>query len=114
MRTKFAELKEAIAKAMHKVKVKDLKEYISNHDKMPLKSHVVHCHKIKEIIQLIGNNCSLINIALLEGVVERFKVEEAKTALQRYRDEIERFYQEGQPLRNFLDKMPKLSFSSSL
>ena len=63
------------------MKVKDLKEYISNHDKMPLKSHIIHCHKIK-IIQLIGNNCSFINIALLEGVVERFKVEEAKTALQ--------------------------------
>ena len=113
MRTKFAELKENIAKAMHKmVKVKDLKKYISNHDKMPLKSHVVYCHKIEEIIQLIGNNCSLINIVLLEGVAERFKVEEAKTALQRYRDEIERFYQEGQPLRNFLDK--RLNLGSPL
>ena len=82
MHTKFTELKEDIAKAMHKVKIKDLKKYVSNHDKMPLKFHVIHCHKIKEIIQLIGNNCLLINIALLEGVVEKFKVEEAKTALQ--------------------------------
>ena len=107
MRTKFAELKEDIAKAMHKVKVKDLKEYVSN-IKMPLKSHVAHCQKIKDIIQLIGNDCSLINIALLEGVVERFKVEEAKPALEQYKNEIERFYQEGQPLRNFLDKQLNL------
>ena len=112
MRTKFAELKEAIAKAMHKVKVKDLKEYISNHDKMPLKSHVVHCHKIKEIIQLIGNNCSLFDTVLLEWVAERFKVEEANKALKRYKNEIERFYQEGQPLRNFLDK--RLNLASPL
>ena len=108
MRTKFAELNENIAKAMHKVKVKDLKEYVGN-VKMPLKSHVAHCQKIKEIIQLIGNNCSLINIALLEGVVEKFKVEEATTALQRYKNEIERFYQERQPLRNFLDKCLNLA-----
>ena len=111
MRTKFAKLKEDIAEAMHKVKVKDLKEYVSD-VKMPLKSHVVHCQKIKEIIQLIGNDCSLINIALLESVVERFKVEQAKPALQQYRDEIERFYQEGQPLKNFLNK--RLDFASPL
>ena len=108
MHTKFAELKEAIAKAMHKVKVKNLREYISN-VKMPLKSHVAHCQKIKDIIHLIGNNCSLINIALLEDVVERFKVEEAKLALQQYKAEIERFYREGQPLRNFLDKCLNLA-----
>ena len=109
MHKKFAELKKAIAKAMHKmVKVKDLKEYVSD-VKMPLKSHVAHYQKIKEIIQLIGNNCSLINIAFLEDVVERFKVDDARPALQQYRNEIEKFYQEGQPLRKFLDKQLNLA-----
>ena len=104
IRAKFSALKLDVAKAMKKkVKIKELKEYFSA-SRGYLRSRIASCKKIKELVLLVGDNCSLINFALLEDAVERFKVEEAKPAVQQYRKEIEKLYEKGQPLRDFLDK----------
>ena len=105
MREKFSVLRIDVANAMKKkkVKIKELKEYFSE-NKKHLRSHIASCKKIKELICLIGDECSLLNYVLLEGAVNRFKVEEAKPAIEKYRKEIDEFYREGRPLRDFLDK----------
>ena len=105
MREKFSVLRIDVAKAMKKkqVKIKKLKEYFSE-NKKHLRSRIASCRKIKELIRLIADECSLLNYVLLERAVNRFKVEEAKTAIEKYKEEIDEFYKEGQPLRNFLDK----------
>ena len=111
MRNKFADLIDDVARAMHSTSCDELKRYV-RHGHIHLRPQLVQCQDTDDIIELIGDQCSLINIALLEGIVVRFKVEEAKSAIQRYKDEIESFHQEGRPLRQFLDN--ELSLSSPL
>ena len=111
MRDKFADLIDDIAKAMRSTSCDELRRYICFQHR-DLRFELDQCQDTDDIIKLIGDNCSLIDIALLEGVVDRFNVEEAKTAIQRYKDEIESFHQEGRPLRRFLNK--ELALSSPL
>ena len=111
MRNKFADLIDDVARAMHSTSCDELKKYVRRAH-IHLRPQLVQCQDTDDIIELIGDQCSLINIALLEGIVVRFKVEEAKSAIQRYKDEIEGFHQEGRPLRRFLDN--ELSLSSPL
>ena len=111
MRNKFADLIDDVAKAMHSTSCDELKRYIRlGH--IHLRPQLVQCQNTDDIIELIGDNCSLVDIALLEGVVDRFKVKEAQSAIQHYKNEIESFHQEGRPLRQFLDS--ELSLSSPL
>ena len=110
MCNKFADLIDDVAKAMHDTSCDELKRYVRRHSH--LRPKLAQCQDTDDIIELIGDQCSLINIALLEGIVVRFKVEEAKTAIKRYKDEIEKFYQEGRPLRQFLNS--ELALSSPL
>ena len=110
MRNKFADLIDDVATAMQSTSCDELKRYVHrayNH----LRPQLAQCQNIDDIIGLISDRCSLINIALLEGIVVRFKVDQAKSAIQRYKDEIKSFHQEGKPLRQFLDN--ELSLSSS-
>ena len=107
MRNKFANLIDDVAKAMDRTSCDELKRYVRRH--IHLRPQLVQCQNTDNIIELIGDNCSLNDIALLKGVVDRFKVEEAQTAIQRYKDEIENFHQEGRPLRQFLDSQLALS-----
>ena len=111
MRDKFADLMDDVARAMHSTSCDVLKRYVRR-GHIHLRPQLVQCQDIDDIIELIGDQCSLINIALLEGIVVRFKMEEAKSAIQRYKDEIESFHQEGRPLRQFLDS--ELSLASPL
>ena len=108
---KFADLIDDVARAMQSISCDELKRYV-HRAHIHLRPQLAQCHDTGDIIELIGDQCSLINIALLEGIVVRFKVEEAKSAIQRYKDEIESFHQEGRPLRQFLDS--ELSLSSPL
>ena len=111
MRNKFADLIDDVARAMHSTSCDDLKRYVCRAH-IHLRPQLAQCQDTNDIIELIGDQCSLINIALLEGIVVRFKVEEAKSAIQHYKNEIESFHQEGRPLRQFLDN--ELSLSSPL
>ena len=111
MRNKFADLIDDVARAMQSTSCDELKKYVRR-GHIHLRPQLAQCQDTDDIIELIGDQCSLINIALLEGIVVRFKVEEAKSAIQRYKDEIESFHQEGRPLRQFLDN--ELSLSSPL
>ena len=108
MRNKFADLIDDVARAMHRTSCDELKRYVRR-GHIHLRPQLVQCQNTDDIIELIGDNCSLIDIALLEGIVDRFNVDEAKTAIQRYKDEIESFHQEGRPLRQFLDSQLALS-----
>uniref|UniRef100_A0A1X7SVX1 Uncharacterized protein n=1 Tax=Amphimedon queenslandica TaxID=400682 RepID=A0A1X7SVX1_AMPQE len=92
IRAKFTDLKLDVAKAMESIKVEisELKEYFSVY-KAHLKSHIASCKKITELIGLVGENCSLINVALLENAVERFKVEGAKPALKNIEKKLTNF-----------------------
>ena len=109
MRQMFADLIVNVARAMRGTSCDELKRYV-RHACIHLRLHLAQCQDAGDIIELIGDQCSLINIALLEGIVMKFKVDEAKSAIQCYKDEIKNFYQEGRPLRQFLDNELSSSF----
>ena len=103
IRTMFTDLIHDVAQAMNKsVTCENLKAYLSYNK--TLRPYLAHRQNIDEIIKLIGDRCSLINVALLEGVVKKYKVEEAESAIQIYKNEVETFHEEGRPLRQFLDQ----------
>ena len=43
---------------------------------------------INEVLSVVRNHCTLINISCLEAIVERFDIKEAETHLQTYRDDV--------------------------
>ena len=100
----FTDLIDDVAEAMkNSVTYEDLKRYVGRNK--DLRPRVAHCKDTDEIIELIGDECSLINVALLEGVVKKCKVKEADSAIQEYKNEIETFHKKGRrPLRQFLDQ----------
>ena len=111
IRDKFADLIDEIARAMHNISCDELKSYVCFRFRH-LRPQIAECEDTNGIMQLVSDQCQLTNVTALESVVRKFKIEQAKPAIQYYKDEIEKFYQEGQPLRRFLDK--ELSLSSPL
>ena len=111
IRDKFADLIDEIARALHNISYDELKSYVCfrfHH----LRSQIAECEDTNGIMQLVSDQCQLTNVTALESVVRKFKIEQAKPAIQYYKDEIENFYQEGRPLRRFLNS--QLSLSSPL
>ena len=103
IRTMFTDLIDDVAQAMkNSVRYENLKRYVGRNK--DLRPHLAHCQNIDEIIELISDECSLINVELLEGVVKKYKVKEAESAILIYKNEIESFHEEGRPLRQFLDQ----------
>ena len=45
---------------------------------------------VDEVLTVVRNHCTLINISCLEAIVERFDIKEAETHLQMYRDDVKK------------------------
>ena len=58
-----------------------------------LESQIVHSKSIDDILTVVRKHCTLININCLEGIVERFKIKEAETHIQAYKDIVQSFCQ---------------------
>ena len=111
IRDKFTDLIDEISRAMHNISYDELKSYVCLRFRH-LRPQIAECEDTNGIMQLISDQCQLTNVTVLESVVKKFKIEEAEPAIQLYKDEIENFYQEGRPLRRFLNS--QLAFSSPL
>ena len=111
IRDKFADLIDEIARAMHNISCDELKSYVCFRFRH-LRPQIAECKDTNGIMQLVSDQCQLTNVTVLESVVIKFKIEKAKSAIQSYKDEIENFYQEGRPLRRFLNS--QLAISSPL
>ena len=59
-----------------------------------LKSQVAQCNSIDDILDLVNDHCTLMNISCLEGIVKRFNIKEAETHIQSYKDAIQSFCKE--------------------
>ena len=63
-------------------------------------------NSIDDILDLINDHCTLINISCLEGIVESFKIKEAESHTQSYKDAIQSFVKK-QKLLFVLEKVSK-------
>ena len=108
MRDKFADLIDEIARAMHNISYDELKRFVCFRFRH-LRPQIAACEDTNDIMQLVSDQCQLTNVTVLESVVIKFNIEQAKPAIDLYKDEIESFYQEGRPLRRFLNSQLALS-----
>ena len=59
-----------------------------------LKSQIAHSTSIDDVLDVVNDHCTLINISCLEGIVERFDIKEAEIHIQTYKDVVQSFCKE--------------------
>ena len=95
----FGSVRKEFAKFFQKIReeiksspppLEELKQFLK--DGYPhFKSQVTHSNSIDDILDLVNDRCTLINISCLEGIVESFKIEKAETHIKSYKDAIQSF-----------------------
>ena len=107
----FTELENEYAAAVHNINrammdaisLEDLRNYLRWGYKHPgLHLQLRHCKNTTDVLDLISDYNSMININLLEAIVNEFNVEAAKPIIQKYKESIERIKQSI--LRQVLDQ----------
>ena len=59
-----------------------------------LKSQIAHSTSIDDVLDVVNDHCTLINISCLEGIITRFKIKEAETHIQTYKNFVQSFCKE--------------------
>ena len=59
-----------------------------------LETEITHSKSIDDVLDVVNDHCTLINISCLEAIVERFDIKEAKTHIQAYKDVVQSFFKE--------------------
>ena len=54
---------------------------------------IVDSNSINEILTVVRDHCSVIDISCLEGIVKRFNIKNAESHIQKYKDAIQLFCQ---------------------
>ena len=83
--------------------LEDLKEFLEDCDSS-LKPSLVHCKCISDVLNIVRDKCTLIDINYLDAIVMRFNVEGAKTYIVSYTKDIEEFCQNSS-IRVCLDEI---------
>ena len=84
----FFRVRNAISK--NSPLIKDLKTFLQ--DSFPdLKPQIAHVNTIDEILDIIRDKCTLIDINYLEAIVEEFDIKEAKSYIEEYKSYMEEF-----------------------
>ena len=56
-----------------------------------LKSQIAHSTSIDDVLDVVNDHCTLIDISCLEGIVTRFKIKEAEAHIQAYKNIVQSF-----------------------
>ena len=56
-----------------------------------VKEQLNTCESVGEIMQIVINQCSLVDLTLLEGIIEFFNIEEAKKHIDEYKETVKDF-----------------------
>ena len=84
------------------VSTEELKHFLG-HTFPELKPEITHAQSIDAIINIVGGRINIINIAMIESIVKRYDVSEAKDLVTQYKKEIQKFTSEMK-LKFVLDK----------
>ena len=58
------------------------------------KSQIVHANSIDDVLDVVRDHCTVIDISCLESIVERFDIKEAEIHIQRYKDVVQSFIEQ--------------------
>lgn len=100
MRAKFASTVVDACKAMSIIPPDDLKKYLRLGYSY-LAPRIDNMHTIDDMLMLVCDQCSVIDLCLLENVAHYFIIEKAITLIEEYK----KILQEFKPLRDFIDKV---------
>ena len=56
-----------------------------------LETEITHSKSINDVLNVVRDHCTLINMSCLEGIVERFDIKEAETHIQTYKNIVQSF-----------------------
>ena len=74
--------------------LEDLKELVECCNS-ELKPKLEECSKVSDVLSLVKEECSLIDVSLLEAVVEVFNVKEAEKHIKEYREKLKKFLEDN-------------------
>ena len=87
----FSKVREAINESS--LPLDKLKRFLTD-GYSHLKSQISHASSIDDVLDIVRDHCSLINISCLESIVERFEIKEAEIHIKDYKDVIQSFCRE--------------------
>ena len=58
------------------------------------KSQIAHFNSIDDVLDVVNDDCILINISYVESVVKRFDIKNAKAHIQAHKDVVQSFCKE--------------------
>ena len=88
--------------------LEDLKELVECCNS-ELKPKLEECSKVSDILSLVKEECSLIDVSPLEAVVEEFNVKEAEKHIEEYRGILEKFLEDTPIARCLKEKFDAVS-----
>ena len=107
----FNKIREEIKKSSPPIPLHALKRFFA--DTYPfLKSETAHSNSIDDVLDVVRDHCTLINISCLEGVVKRFNIEQAEELIKTYKTFVQSFCKNK--IAFFLEKTFKERKSHSL
>ena len=85
-----------------KPELEDLKELVESCNS-DLKPKLAECSKVSDVLSLVKEECSLIDVSLLEALVEEFNVKKAEKYIKKYRGILKKFL-DNNPIAHCLRK----------
>ena len=92
IRTSLGRMMFNVCKAIEEAgpELEDLKKLVESCNS-DLKPKLAECSKISDVLSLVQEECSLIDVSLLEAVVEEFNVKKAEKYIKKYRGILKKF-----------------------
>ena len=84
----FSKVREVINKSPPSLN--ELKQFLRDGYSY-LKSQIAHSTSIDDVLDVVNDHCTLINISCLEGIVERFDIKEAEEVIETYKTFVQSF-----------------------
>ena len=102
LRPVFGSIKEEFALTFSNIKdaikengppLDELKQFLKD-GYSHLESQIVDCDTIDKILDVVNKHCTVIDLSLLNGIVRRFDIKNAKEPIQKYKDKLQLFLKE--------------------
>ena len=102
LRTSLGSMMYNACKAIEEAKpeLEDLKKLVESCNS-DLKPKLAECSKVSDVLSLVQEECSLIDVSLLKKIVEEFKVKKAEKYIEEYREILKKFL-ENNPIAHCL------------
>ena len=94
IRTSLGRMMFNVCKAIEEAgpELEDLKKLVGSCNS-DLKPKLAECSKVSDVLSLVQEECSLIDVSLLEAIVKEFKVKKAEQYIEEYRGTFKEFHE---------------------